>query len=232
MSTAPSTGSVGGNQNTTNNSTNNNNNNTMLFAQSPMTESPKPISPGAMNALQLGHDQSSISSAAGGLGRQRSPSLATQVQQRDFGRRAQGERIGSGVQGGMGGTGPKLPALTGLAPPEARFMVPSQAGTNGTSSSSSSTVAGGPFRGPGGLQQQQQHPSNTNPSNPAEANNNNNNSNNLFSSERGVWTYVQSLEEKVDRLTERVVGMEGVERRQEERIRKLVEEVEVLRGRR
>lgn len=108
-------------------------------------------------------------------------------------------------------------------------MVPSQAGTNGTSSTSSSTVAGGPFRGPGGQQQQQQQQHT--PSNPAEANNNNN-SNNLFSSERGVWTYVQSLEEKVDRLTERVVGMEGMERRQEERIRKLVEEVEVLRGRR
>lgn len=85
MSTAPSTGSGGGGGGITNNG-----GNPMLFAQTPMTESPKPISPGAMNALQLGHDPSSISSAPGGLGRQRSPSLATQVQQRDFGRRQQG----------------------------------------------------------------------------------------------------------------------------------------------
>lgn len=55
-------------------------------------------------------------------------------------------------------------------------------------------------------------------------------SNNLFSSERGVWTYVQNLEEKVNQLTERVVGMEKVERSREERIRVLMEEVEMLRG--
>ncbi|OBT51710.1 hypothetical protein VE04_09688, partial [Pseudogymnoascus sp. 24MN13] len=193
MSTAPSTGSVAGTNN------NGNNNNPMLFAQTPMTESPKPISPGAMSSLQLGHDPASI--AASSLNRQRSPSLATQVQQRDFGRRQQqGERMGS-----TGGQGPKLPALSGLAPPEARFMVPSQAGANGTSTSSTSSTAG--FRGQPGMQQQQQGGPDA--------------SNNLFSSERGVWTYIQSLEEKVDRLTERVVGMEGVERRQEERIRKL-----------
>ncbi|OBT76651.1 hypothetical protein VF21_05311 [Pseudogymnoascus sp. 05NY08] len=202
-STAPSTGSVGGGNN------GGVNNNPMLFAQTPMTESPKSISPGAMSSLQLGHDPASIASSS--LNRQRSPSLATQVQQRDFGRRQQqpGERIGS-----TGGHGPKLPALSGLAPPEARFMVPSQAGANGTSTSSSSSTPAG-FRGQPGMQQQGGPDS----------------SNNLFSSERGVWTYVQSLEEKVDRLTERVVGMEGVERRQEERIRKLVEEVEGLRGR-
>ncbi|OBT48672.1 hypothetical protein VE00_00853 [Pseudogymnoascus sp. WSF 3629] len=196
MSTAPSTGSVAGGNN-------GGNNNPMLFAQTPMTESPKPISPGAMSSLQLGHDPASVAA----LGRQRSPSLATQVQQRDFGRRQQqgGERMGSTSSQGMGG-GPKLPALSGLAPPEARFMVPSQAGANGTSTSTSTSSTA--FRG--GLQQQQQGGPDS--------------SNNLFSSERGVWTYVQSLEEKVDRLTERVVGMEGVERRQEERIRKLVEE--------
>lgn len=94
-------------------------------------------------------------------------------------------------------------------------MVPSQAGANGTT-----TAAGGPFRGPGQGQQQQQQ---------QQAGQQGDSSNNLFSSERGVWTYVQSLEEKVDRLTERVVGMEGVERSQEDRIRKLVEEVEGLR---
>ncbi|KFZ02548.1 hypothetical protein V501_09533, partial [Pseudogymnoascus sp. VKM F-4519 (FW-2642)] len=160
MSTAPSTGSVAGG----NNNGGNNNNNPMLFAQTPMTESPKPISPGAMSSLQLGHDPASI--AASSLNRQRSPSLATQVQQRDFGRRQQqGERMGS--VGGQGG--PKLPALSGLAPPEARFMVPSQAGANGTSTSSSSSTAG--FRGQPGMQQQQQGGPDA--------------SNNLFSSERG-----------------------------------------------
>ncbi|KFX95618.1 hypothetical protein V490_03758, partial [Pseudogymnoascus sp. VKM F-3557] len=191
------------NPNTNNNSTSNNPNNpSALFAQSTMTESPKPISPGAMSSLQLGHDPAS-------MGRQRSPSLATQVQQRDFGRRPQ-ERIPS-TGGGQGQGGPKLPALSGLAPPEARFMVPSQGGANGNAGS-----GGQQFRGQQQQQQLQQQPQQGD-------------SANLFSSERGVWTYVQSLEEKVDRLTERVVGMEGVERSQEERIRKLVEEVEGLR---
>jgi HPt (histidine-containing phosphotransfer) domain-containing protein len=88
-------------------------------------------------------------------------------------------------------------------------MVPSQGGANGNAGN----AGGQQFRG---QQQQLQQPQQGD-------------SANLFSSERGVWTYVQSLEEKVDRLTERVVGMEGVERSQEERIRKLVEEVEGLR---
>ncbi|OBT70144.1 hypothetical protein VE03_00371 [Pseudogymnoascus sp. 23342-1-I1] len=210
MSTAPSTGSganngAGGGGGGVGNP--------MLFAQTPMTESPKPISPSAMSALQLGHGHDPSISSGGGVGRQRSPGLAAQVQQRDFGRRQQQQVQGGGGErmGSVGG-GPKLPALSGLAPPEARFMVPSQGGANGTSNPPSGS-SGGQFRG--GLQQQQGGPDT---------------STNLFSSERGVWTYIQSLEEKVDRLTERVVGMEGVERSQEERIRKLVEEVEVLRG--
>ncbi|KFY20145.1 hypothetical protein V491_03951, partial [Pseudogymnoascus sp. VKM F-3775] len=78
--TTASTGS-GANAGTNNNNNNNNNaTNPMLFAQTPMTESPKPISPGAMAGMQLGHDPSSSGGAgSGGLSRQRSPSLATQV---------------------------------------------------------------------------------------------------------------------------------------------------------
>ncbi|KFY92893.1 hypothetical protein V498_04685, partial [Pseudogymnoascus sp. VKM F-4517 (FW-2822)] len=238
LSTPPSTGSTHNNSNNTHNNPNNNNGaaggtgNPMLFAQTAMTESPKPISPGAMSSLQLGHGHDpSLSSSSAGLTRQRSPSLATQVQQRDFGRRQQQQQQGSqGGQGGerIGSGGPKLPALSGLAPPEARFIIPSQGGANGVSGTSAASAGGGgggagqqQFRA--GMQQQQQQQQQQGLQQQQGGPDTNTN---LFSSERGVWTYIQSLEEKVDRLTERVVGMEGVERRQEERIRKLVEEVE------
>ncbi|KAG4428166.1 hypothetical protein IFR05_016351 [Cadophora sp. M221] len=89
-----------------------------MFSQSGMTESPKPLSPGDMHSHQLGHDPSSIN-------RQRSPSPTTQLQQQPFGRRQSGRSSPPAMSLGMSlpsphGTSlvPKLPALSGLAPPD------------------------------------------------------------------------------------------------------------------
>ena len=55
-------------------------------------------------------------------------------------------------------------------------------------------------------------------------------SNNLFTAgERGVWTYVHSLEEKVRQLSEKVQTMEGNEKAHTEKIGQLSDEVYTLR---
>jgi len=56
-------------------------------------------------------------------------------------------------------------------------------------------------------------------------------SNNLFASgERGVWAYVQTLEEKVKQLSEQMSVMQSKERSQEEKIDRLSQEVFSLRS--
>tara|TARA_R110002060_G_scaffold7824_1_gene11759 strand:- start:185 stop:490 length:306 start_codon:yes stop_codon:yes gene_type:complete len=55
-------------------------------------------------------------------------------------------------------------------------------------------------------------------------------SNNLFASgDRGVWNYVQQLEDKVKQLSEKVQAMENAEKGQEDRYNHLLEEVMSLR---
>jgi uncharacterized protein YPO0396 len=56
-------------------------------------------------------------------------------------------------------------------------------------------------------------------------------SNNLFAAgDRGVWAYVQTLEDKVKQLSEKVQAMESKEKSQEEKINRLSEEVFSLRN--
>jgi hypothetical protein len=55
--------------------------------------------------------------------------------------------------------------------------------------------------------------------------------NNLFASgERAMWNYVQTLEEKVKHLSERVNSMENFEKSQEEKIAHLSNELNSLRN--
>lgn len=202
-----------------------------MFSQTGMTESPKPLSPGAMNAHQIGPDSTS------GISRQRSPSLTTQFQQQQFGRR-QSDR--SSPQG-LSLPSPyssKLPALSGLVPPEPRYTLPSQTSsqqtpTNGTSSGHQSgqhshTGAQGNsiFNSQISGSRQNRGPAGGAGSSSGE------NSNNLFTSgDRGVWTYIQNLEEKVKQLSERVASFENFGRSQEEKITQLSNELNTLRNR-
>jgi hypothetical protein len=205
-----------------------------MFSQSGMTESPKPLSPAGMHSHQLGHDPASIN-------RQRSPSLTTQFQQQHFGRRQSGRVSPPGMSLPSPHTshgGPKLPALTGLAPPDQRYTLPSQTpgqqntsngnhggqqGQPGPASTSPSTMyqpqgGPGPGRGPstGPLHHQ---------------GSGSGDSNNLFAAgDRGVWAYVQTLEDKVKQLSEKVQVMETKEKSQEDKINRLSEEVFSLRN--
>jgi hypothetical protein len=56
-------------------------------------------------------------------------------------------------------------------------------------------------------------------------------SNNLFAAgDRGVWAYVQTLEDKVKQLSEKVLAMETKEKSQEDKINRLSEELFSLRN--
>jgi len=205
-----------------------------MFSQTGMTESPKPLSP-AGSSHQLGNlDPSSIN-------RQRSPSLTTQFQQQHFGRRPS-ER--SSPQG-MSLPSPyssKLPALSGLAPPESRYTLPSQSSSHQAATNGSQATPQGQLINP------------SNPGNPAfqphmsgsaqgrgsitaaphhhgSGSGSGDSSSNLFASgDRGVWNYIQSLEEKVRLLSERVTSMENFEKGQEEKIVQLSNELNSLRN--
>jgi hypothetical protein len=203
-----------------------------MFSQSGMTESPKPLSPSAMQSHQLGHDSSSIN-------RQRSPSLTTQFQQQHFGRRPSGRASPTGMSlpsPHNTSHGPKLPALAGLAPPDQRFTLPSQTpnqqnapnGSHNGQKIPGPTSPSGMFRPPQSLAPGRGAPSGPHHQGSGSGDSGNNN---LFAAgEQGVWAYVQSMEDKVKQLSEKVQAMEGKERDQEEKITRLQEEVITLRN--
>jgi hypothetical protein len=201
-----------------------------IFSQSGMTESPKPLSPAGMHSHQLGHDPALIN-------RQRSPSLTTQFQQAHFGRRQSGRASPPPLSSPHGTShAPKLPAIAGLAPPDQRFTLGSQAsnqqnstntphmGQSGTGTTSPNTIyqtQGSllPNRGPSGNLPHHQG------SGGGEA------SNNLFAAgERGVWAYVQTLEDKVKQLSEKVQVMESKDKISEDTMKRLSDEVMSLRN--
>ncbi len=195
-----------------------------MFSQSGMTESPKPLSPAGMHSHQLGHDPALIN-------RQRSPSLTTQFQQAHFGRRQSGRTSPPGMSlPSPHGTSqvPKLPALAGLAPPDQRYTLPSQA-TN----QQNAATTGGPAS-PSTFQPQAGIIPNRGPPNAphhGQGSGSGDSSNNLFAAgERGVWAYVQTLEDKVKQLSEKVHNMESKEKMSEEKIQRLSDEVNSLRN--
>jgi len=196
-----------------------------MFSQSGMTESPKPLSPAGMHSHQLGHDQSSIN-------RQRSPSLTTQFQQQHFGRHQSGRASPTSMSlpnPHASSQGPKLPALSGLAPPDQRYTLtsqtpspqnpngshPVQQGQSMAMTTSPSSMFQPPLPGRGNGHQQ----------------GSGDNSANLFAGgDRGVWQYVQTLEERVKQLGDKMVNMEGTEKSQADKINRLEEEIHYLRS--
>jgi hypothetical protein len=198
-----------------------------MFAQSGMTESPKPLSPAGMHSHQLGHDPLSIN-------RQRSPSLTTQFQQQHFGRRQSDKTSPTNMSlpsPHSSSQGPKLPAISGLAPPDQRYTLsiqtPTQQNPNGshpvqqgqsiTGSTSPSSIFQPSLAGQGG----------NGPHQPGSGDS----SANLFAAgDRGVWAYVQTLEDKVKQLSDKMHAMETKEKSQGEKITRLQDEVKFLRG--
>jgi Zinc finger, C2H2 type len=202
-----------------------------MYSQSGMTESPRPLSPAGMHSHQLGHDPSSIN-------RQRSPSLTTQFQQQHFGRRPSGR----GSPPGMSlpsphntSNVPKLPALVSLAPPDQRYTFSSQTlnqqnspnGSHGgqqqNSAASPSNTMFQPSQGPS------QSPARGAPSH--QGGGSGDSSANLFAAgDTRVLAYVQTLEDKVKQLSDKVQLMESKERSQEDKINQLSEELFALRN--
>ena len=162
-----------------------------VFAQgSGITESPKPLSPASH---QLGHTEP-------GIHRNRSPSLTQQLQQHQFGRRANTHNtpppLGLPPMPSAGhSSAPHLPSLPGLPPPDLRFTLHSQ--TGGPPHVHPNPQNGGPSAASPGYHSQS--------------------GNNSLSSQSGegshnpygqgsdrLWAYIRSLEVKVDRLQEEV----------------------------
>jgi hypothetical protein len=198
-----------------------------VFSHSGMTESPKPLSPAGINSHQLGHD-------SGHINRQRSPSLTTQFQQAHFGRRDSSR--GSPQMSLPSPHGPKLPALSGLAPPGLAppgpsYTLPSQASvqqhpSNGLPPSPLQPVSGNQSYQP---QMVGAHPGRSGLSGPPQhqhSSSGDSTSNNTYTPvDRGLLPYIQNLEEKVKQLSERVIILENAERMSEARINQLTDEL-------
>ncbi|KAI1473746.1 hypothetical protein F4774DRAFT_403177 [Daldinia eschscholtzii] len=174
--------------------------NPAMYAQSAMTESPKPLSPSAGQ----GHDSANIN-------RQRSPSLTAQFQQQHFNRH-QSDR--------------HTPPVPGFAVDAARYAA--SAGAVQGSASASQPAPGGSGQqivagaGVG-------HPHAPNGPGP-NGGSGDSTSNNIFATDQGIWAYIHGLEEQVRQLNERVQAMEATGRSQEEKITHLTNEMTALRG--
>ena len=171
-----------------------------VFAQGSMTESPKPLSPGGTASHQLGHHEPAIRRA-------RSPSLTQQFQQQQFGRRAStlnsSPQLGlpSPLSGSSHPSGPQLPSLPGLTPPDPRFTLPSQTGA---------ASQGGGQVSPGFHSQPlSQNNSLSSHGTGRHANSGDGSSNAYMQSSDRLWAYVQSLETKINRLQEEVGTLKG-----------------------
>ncbi|KAI9819023.1 MAG: hypothetical protein M1832_004065 [Thelocarpon impressellum] len=151
-----------------------------LFAQGGMTESPKPLSPGAQHP---GHPELHMRA-------NRASSLTEQFQQQQYGRRGSGR---SPPPMGLpplsaGSHAPYLPSLPGLAPSESRYppLGGSQSGSaghhqpGGAAGDSTSTHGQGSGDGSGNV---------------------------TGGSVDGLWAYVRSLEERLGHLTEEVASL-------------------------
>jgi hypothetical protein len=186
---------------------------TSIYTQSGgIIESPRPLSPGAMAAHQLGEPPAT--------GR-RSPSLNTQFQQQFA--RGQSDRA-SPTSMSLPSPHPKLPGLHGLGPPEQRYNATAPNG--GQAAATASTGYPLPGRGgPVGVSHQR-------------GNESGDNNNNLFANGgRDLAAYCQRMEEQVKQLSEQVRAMEAEKMnhrdqvsRQQEQIDRLSKELLSLRG--
>lgn len=184
-----------------------------IFSHGSMTESPKPLSPGASNSRQLGHPDSSIH-------RNRSPSLTTQFQQERYGRRTNTRNtpppmgLPPPLSTSSHSNAPQLPSLPGLTPPDPRFTLHSQ------TTAPTHIIPGGQDSLPGpphvsgagtpsSYHSQQGNissNSNSHSSHGTHAPVSGEGPNNPYAPTTDrLWAYVQSLEAKINRLQEEVV---------------------------
>ncbi|KAI1374115.1 hypothetical protein F4677DRAFT_427157 [Hypoxylon crocopeplum] len=175
--------------------------NPALYAQSAMTESPKPLSPSGVQS----HDPANAN-------RQRSPSLTTQFQQQHFGRH-QSDRHTPPVPGFAAVDAARYAASAGAV----QGPTPASQTAPGSSAQPTVPVSGVDHArtssGPG-----------------QNGGSGDSSSNNIFATDQGIWVYIHNLEEQVKQLNERVQSMEALGRTQEEKITYLTNELTALRG--
>ncbi|KAI1468881.1 uncharacterized protein F4812DRAFT_425011 [Daldinia caldariorum] len=177
--------------------------NPAMYAQSAMTESPKPLSPSGGQ----GHDSANIN-------RQRSPSLTAQFQQQQqqHFNRHQSDRHTPPVPGFSAVDAARYAASAG-AIQSSTPASQSASGNSGQQMATGSGVSHHATNGPG-----------------QNAGSGDSTSNNIFATDQGIWAYIHGLEEQVRQLNERVQAMEATGRSQEEKITYLTNEMTALRG--
>ncbi|KAI0021463.1 hypothetical protein F4780DRAFT_778513 [Xylariomycetidae sp. FL0641] len=193
--------------------------NPAMYAQTAMTESPKPLSPSGLQ----GHDPTNAN-------RQRSPSLATQFQQQQFGRHQPDRQTPPGLYStyAFAPQHAKMSPVPGFTAADAARYAASAASASGTAPTSQS--------GSGSSNQPQALPGtglghNRSLSGPGqEGGSGDSSSNNIFATDQGIWAYIHSLEEQVRQLNDRVQGLEALERVREDKITHLTNEVTSLRS--
>lgn len=178
-----------------------------------MTESPKPLSPSGMVSYQLGHDNNTS--------RQRSPSLSTQFQHQHLIRQDSARTSPHINLPSPHSQGPKLPSLSGLAPPPSSSPYPLISPSNLYPHSISQGPTYQPQMIATGPSQMISNTVGTVSSSVHKSSNSRDSTNNLFSNENNMWPYVQSLESKIRQLNERVFALETSERNSLERIHQL-----------
>lgn len=178
--------------------------------QGSMTESPKPLSP-------AGHPDS-------GIHRNRSPSLTQHFQQQQFGRRSNTLNNSSPpmglpppIPGSTHSNAPHLPSLPGLTPQDSRLIIHSQAtGPAHVHPNSQSNLSGSSHPTPsGGLGSPgyHAHVANTSANNSLSSHGTGplagSDPNPYSPANERLWSYVRTLEGKIDRLQDEVSALKN-----------------------
>lgn len=156
-----------------------------VYAQNPMTESPKPLSPG----------QSHRGSVATGDGRNRSPSM-THFQQGSYSR-----TTGTGSALSVPAGAPQLPPPNVLNPPDPRYTLPSQGGP-----AHPPTQPSGPPTHMSGSGPLSSH-SNSLSSSHGHSAHGSGEASNMFAKEDRLWAYVSALEQRVNSMQEEITSL-------------------------
>lgn len=158
------------------------------FAQNPLTESPKPLSPGQSHR--------GLGGVEGSLSRNRSPSMTHfQTPSHSYPRSAGG----SGSSLGIPGPGTQLPPPPGLNPPDSRFTLPSQGPTHPP------TQPTGPptHMGSGPLSSH----SNSLSSHGQSGHGSGDVTSPMFAKDDRIWAYVKSLEQRLGTMEAEITNL-------------------------
>lgn len=161
-----------------------------VFPHNPLTDSPKPLSPG--------QSQRSSGHRDGSLNQTRSPSMGHYQQPMHQHTRS---GTGSGSSLGIPGAGPQLPPPAGLNPPDARYTLASQAGP--THPPTQPTGPPTHMSGSGPLSSSNSSSHNASHGGSGEA------KSSMFNSDDRIWAYVKSLEQRMNGMQEEISSLKS-----------------------